>query len=241
MVIGDAHVRPGCNLDRFTWLMKRINEVKPTHIIQIGDFADMHSLSFYDKGKVGHEGRRYLADIDSLNEVLHFMEKESKKYKWTRENWFNIEKHTTLGNHEHRIIRATELCPELHGVIGFHDFQYPEYGWKMHGFLTPLKLQGVTYMHYLPNKMGKAVSGMHQANSMINTFGASITVGHSHLIDFKVRSYLHTRINALVCGSFLAKGQKEEYAGMTQELWWRGIVVKTNVHKGKYDPSFISY
>jgi len=31
-----------------------------------------------------------------------------------------------------------------------------------------------------------------------------------------------------------------DWAGLTNDLWWRGVVVKHNVENGVYDPEFIS-
>src|SRR3972149_11701156 len=64
LVIPDCQVKPGVPLDHLEWLGKYIVAKKPDVIINIGDFADMESLSSYDVGKKAFEGRRYKNDID---------------------------------------------------------------------------------------------------------------------------------------------------------------------------------
>jgi len=242
LVIGDCHVKPDHSIIRFKWLAKQIADQKPTHIIQIGDWADMESLSSYDKGKTGHEGRRYTKDVDSVNESIDYLDTEVRKTAWGKKKWSRTKKYVCLGNHEQRIERAMEFSPELEGIIGYKDFAWKQFGWDVRPFLETLEIGGIHYIHYLPNKMGRAIASIHHANNLLLKYGASITVGHSHEVDFKVKSFPSgLKMNGLVCGSFLAKGQKESYAGINQESWWRGIVIKNNVVDGMYDPHFISY
>jgi len=59
LIIGDPHAHPDYDNKRFTALGKYILKTKPDIIVCLGDFADMPSLSSYDKGTKGFEGRRY--------------------------------------------------------------------------------------------------------------------------------------------------------------------------------------
>ena len=45
-------------------------EKQPEKIICIGDFADMSSLSSYDRGTKSFEGRRYVKDIEAAKEAM---------------------------------------------------------------------------------------------------------------------------------------------------------------------------
>jgi len=70
LVIPDVQAKPGIDFTYLNNIGKYIVEKKPDVIINIGDFADMPSLSSYDKGKKAFEGRRYLADIKASHEAM---------------------------------------------------------------------------------------------------------------------------------------------------------------------------
>ena len=65
LIIPDAHANTDYDNERFTHLGKFIIKHKPDYIVCLGDFADMPSLSSYDKGTKGFEGKRYKKDIES--------------------------------------------------------------------------------------------------------------------------------------------------------------------------------
>ena len=50
-VIPDCQVKPGQDYSFLRWVGNYLAEKKPDVIVQIGDFADMPSLSSYDVGK----------------------------------------------------------------------------------------------------------------------------------------------------------------------------------------------
>ena len=66
LIIGDPHAHPDYDNNRFTALGKFIAKEKPQVIVCIGDMADMPSLSSYDKGTKGFEGRRYSKDVKAV-------------------------------------------------------------------------------------------------------------------------------------------------------------------------------
>ena len=70
LVIPDAHSEPGEDLRRFRWLglEARARAIRARrlgrafHLVSIGDFADVGSLSSWDKGKASGENKRYADD-----------------------------------------------------------------------------------------------------------------------------------------------------------------------------------
>src|ERR1017187_4025055 len=63
LVVPDAHVKPGEDLTRFSKLGNLITDKKPDHIVLMGDFVTLESLSAWDLGKAGKmEGKRYSED-----------------------------------------------------------------------------------------------------------------------------------------------------------------------------------
>ena len=63
LVIPDVQAKPGDDFNFLSWIGKYCAREHPDVIVQIGDFADMPSLSEYDKGKKSFEGRSYKKDI----------------------------------------------------------------------------------------------------------------------------------------------------------------------------------
>ena len=59
LIIPDSHAHPDYKNDRYDWLGKLILDLKPDVLVNIGDTADMASLSAYDKGKASFHGRNY--------------------------------------------------------------------------------------------------------------------------------------------------------------------------------------
>ena len=113
LIIPDSHAKTAVGVRRYKALGKLINDYQPETIVQLGDWADMESLSSYDRGKKAFEGRRYRKDIDAANSALEVMHNEIK-YKPKNLFWL-------WGNHEHRIDRAIEESSHLEGVISKDD------------------------------------------------------------------------------------------------------------------------
>ena len=234
LVIPDAHAKPGIKNDRFTWLGKLIVDIKPDVVICLGDFADMHSLSSYDRGKASFFGASYKADVES---ALDAQEKLFRPIKKTKKK---LPRFVMLGgNHEDRIHRVLDYDNHLTGAIGYNDLEYGRY-WDFYPFLEKVAIDGVTYSHYIQaGNSGRAIAGKYHANALLMQELVSTTVGHSHMKDYREMATGHgKRIHGLAAGCYF--DHYESYAGPGQDKWWRGITVKRNVHKGDYDPQFIS-
>ena len=85
-VIPDVQFKPGNDARFLERIGMYLVEKKPDTIVQIGDFADMPSLSSYDVGKKSFEGRRYAGDIAeakrgmaALLAPIHEFNKQAKK------------------------------------------------------------------------------------------------------------------------------------------------------------------
>jgi hypothetical protein len=67
-VIPDCQVRPDVDYSHLSWVGNYLAEKRPDVIVQIGDFADMPSLSSYEKkGSAYFEGKSW---ADLLKEWL---------------------------------------------------------------------------------------------------------------------------------------------------------------------------
>ena len=233
LVIGDPHCTPKSSNDRFLWAGKLAADIKATHVICMGDFCSMDSLSSYDRGKKSFEGRRYEKDIEHSHQALALFNKGLGKHK--------PRKIMIHGNHEDRIDRFVDDNPELEGKMKISDLQFKEYGWQEIPFKQIKVVSGVHYVHYLPNGiMGRAISGENVARSILNKHKVSATVGHCHLFDYALSTLPNgKKIQALSAGCYLH--HKENYARATQRMWWSGLIVKRNVKNGEYDLETVQY
>jgi hypothetical protein len=209
-------------------------------VVNLGDSADLPSLASYDKGQRSFYGKTYRADIESHldfdDRIWSPVKRRKKKLP------FRV---FCEGNHENRIERALDLSPELQGTISFNDLQLTEnYDEVIRytGKNTPgtVYIDGITYAHYLVSGiMGRAISGEHGAYSLITKQFTSCTVGHSHLLDYCIRTKQDgKRIMGLVAGCYF--DYPSEWAGEAQRLYWPGVIIKRNVQDGQYDPEFVS-
>src|SRR6185437_1383215 len=125
LVIPDTQIRSQDNLDYLDHIGKYIVHKQPDVVVQIGDFADMPSLSSYDYGKKAYEGRRYALDIEAakrgmttlLNPLTDYNNKQRKNGK----KLYKPRLVLTLGNHEDRITRAINSDPKLDGFMDLSD------------------------------------------------------------------------------------------------------------------------
>lgn len=232
--IPDTQCRPGDNLDHLLWAGRYIAEHGADVVIHAGDHYDLPSLSSYEqKGSKFFEGKRYKADIAVGNEGWERLEEglaTNGGYKGAKEY--------TLGNHEYRAVRAAEADPRLEGLIGYHDFTAPSLGWRMHDFLKPVEIDGLTYSHYFyqPNT-GRAYAGA--IDSMLSKIGFSFVQGHQQGLRWGRRELNNGTVQiGLVAGSFYQGN--ETYRGYQATSEWRGIVQLNEVRDGTYDPSFVS-
>lgn len=239
LVVPDTHAHPDHHNERFTWLGKLIVDLKPDVVIHMGDLVDMPSLCSYEKGTRGYEGRRYKKDIESGLDAQERLFAPIKAAKKRRPMMVMLE-----GNHEHRIQRAIDKdAAHLEDVISLDNLEFDKFGWQVVPYQgeTPsiIELDGIAYAHYFTSGiMNRPISGIHPAYHLITKQYMSCTQGHTHTTDYCVRTaangqYLH----GLVAGVY--QDYISEWAGASNDLWWRGVVFKENVENGSYDPRWI--
>lgn len=239
LVIPDCHAHPSYSNVRADWLARLIIDVSPNVVVNIGDSADMESLCSYDKGKRAFHGRSYAKDVAAHLEFQDRLWGPVRRRKKKLPRTVYLE-----GNHEHRIEKALDLSPELQGTIGLKDLDLDRYYDEVVRYKgqTPgiIQIDQVNYAHYFVSGiMGRPVSGKHPAFSLVSTGGSSCTAGHSHLADWYVHSGIGGK-KTMGCVVGVYQDYDSEWAGVVNDLWWRGVVVKRNVSEGTYDPEFVS-
>lgn len=246
LLIPDTQVRPGVPINHLQALGELIVHKKPDVIIQIGDWADMHSLSSYDRGTKNAEGARYQEDIRAASNAMELLMRPLVRYNKDRrvqkKKQYTPEMHLTLGNHEQRIERHVLANPLLDGKLSYNDLGFGEYGWKVHPFLEVVEIDGVRYSHYFPrNADGRIVQtrrGATRASVQVQREGKSASSGHLQGVDFHVQQRGDRRDYGIIAGSFYM--HEEEYLSPQGTEYWRGVVWKNEVFDGQYDPMFLS-
>jgi len=217
---------------------------RPKVIVNIGDQADMGSLSGYDVGKASAEGKRYERDIEASIHAHEIMFKPmwdiQKRQRDSKHAVYDPETHICYGNHENRILSAIDDDPKLCGWMSLEDLEYSRFYKNVHPFLKKFVVDGVTYVHYAFKKIPKqAIGGEMIARTILNHEMTSISVGHTPEFHYYERFRGDgKRLQCLVAGACFT--HHEPYAGPRNNQYWRGIIHKYNVADGNYDFERIS-
>lgn len=235
-----THSEPETSNERFDWLGKFIYDIKPDAVWDLGDGAEMGSLSSFDNAKPGIiMSRNYEADIDSYGDSRERIWHKFSKQKRKRPARFGLQ-----GNHEYRIEKAVEANPRLHGKdIGINPDHlepsrwFDEYHSYVNGAPAIATWEGVNFAHYVSNgNFGSALSGEHHAYNLLKKMMRSTVVGHSH----KLNVYFRPEAKAIGAVIGCYKGGATSWAGQANSEWWKGVMLMHNLKDGWYDPQFIS-
>lgn len=181
LIIPDCHANENYDNSRFTALGRFVVEERPDIIVNLGDMADMASLSNYDIGHASFEGRRYHKDIDAAIDAQEKFQAPIKEENRRLHKSYKPRMELTLGNHEYRIIRATEEDPKLQGTISIRDLKYEDYGWTVHSFLDVVAISGICFSHYFVSGVAnRPISGESIGRTMCLKLHSSAVQGHSH-------------------------------------------------------------
>lgn len=239
LFIPDCQVKPGIDLSYLTWAGKAICEYRPDVIVNAGDFADMPSLSSYDKaGSRYFEGKRYKADIDAAKEGMKLLLQPLKdlqaKQKKNKEKVYKPRKVFLYGNHCNRIDRAINANPILEGTISKEELEFNK-DWEVYEFLKPVFIAGFGFCHYWPVGLMQRPAASPQA--IINKLHMSCIAGHQQgkQIAYSRRADGKS-VMSIICGSYYS--HNEDY--MPDNNYWRGLVMLNEAIDGTADEMFLS-
>ena len=239
LIIPDQHAVPYHNNDRADWLASLMIDLKPDVVVNMGDAADMESLSSYDKGKRSFHGKSYKKDIDAH---LDFQERLWEPVKRTKKKMpYRV---VLEGNHENRIERALDLSPEMQGVIGFEDFRFDDYYNEVirydGGLPGIYKRDGILFAHFFPTGVsGRPIGGERPAHMLLAKNGCSSVAAHSHTLDFATRrTVADETLNGLVVGCF--QDYINPWAGPIGKFWQSGVAILRGVENGRFDFQWVS-
>lgn len=236
-VIPDCQVKPGNDFKFLEAIGNYICEKKPDIVVNLGDFADMPSLSSYDVGKKSFEGRRYKTDIEASHEAMETLlgplERFNQRAKVQHRERYVPRRILCLGNHEARIERAVENDAKLEGVLSTDDLKYKEYGWEVYPFLEVVVINNIAFSHYFTTGvMGRPCTS---AQMMLTKKHMSCIAGHQQGLQFATsyRADGH-RITSIIAGSCYE--HNEDYMGPQGNHHFRGVVMLNDVSgDGEFD------
>lgn len=214
-------------MDHNRWLGYAIRDYKPDRLIDLGDDADLSSLSSYATARE-KEGQRLHKDIEAANKADDILFEAMGDFRPD-----SLDK--LMGNHNERLQRFINDHPLLEGVLGFHLFNHDEYRWRFHPYFhgAPqiVTLDGVAYAHYFANvNTGNPIGG--NAAYKLAQIGQPFVQGHVQGYDIGTRQYATGRvIRGIVAGSCYL--HDEDYKGHANEHW-RGAVVLNEVQDGVF-------
>lgn len=243
-VIPDCQIRPGDNTDFLKSIGQHLVAKKPDVVVNIGDFADMPSLSSYDVGKKAFEGRRYLDDTnavyEAMGDLLSPIVAYNKQQQRNGKKQYKPRLVFTLGNHEQRIIKAVENDAKLEGILNIEDLSYGHYGWEVYPFLDVVVIEGVAFSHYFTSGLlGRPCSS---AAAQLARKHSSCVAGHQQGLQISMGHNAEgKRLTSVIAGSCYE--HNEDYMGPQGNKHWRGMLMLYNVSDGEFDlvPVPLSY
>lgn len=242
LVVGDPHAHPDYDNKRFEWLGRFAADQGVSAVVCLGDFADMASLSTYDRKKLSFEGRRYKRDVGAAIRAQEAIDNAYNLAGGKPIAWYMCG-----GNHdEGRIGAMVNDNAEFQGLIAVEDLQYEQFGWIYTPYKETLIVNGVAYSHFFGSGvMGRPIGGERPALSLVNKLHMSAVVGHNHLYDTAQRTRPDgKRVLGLSAGCYVHPDMMmdpEGWSRNTAHLWWSGLVVLRGVQAGEYEVEQFGY
>ena len=141
----------------------------------------------------------------------------------------------TRGNHEDRINKAVSSAGVMTGTFCIDDLEEKRWNDEVSEFLYAITVDGIKYNHACPSPiMGKPLASVNLARTIIKQEHCSYTVGHVHSRDF----HEERGVQASVVGCYF--DNHHDFAGPSNDNYWRGKLVKEEVCNGKYEPHWYS-
>ena len=241
LVIPDCQIKEGYDPSPLTWAGKAIVRYLPDVVVNLGDFADMPSLSSHDKvGSKYFEGLRYKKDVEAAKEAMKALLAPLRELqdtqKRTKHKVYKPRMVMLLGNHENRIDRAINNSPMLEGLISTENLGYQK-DWEVHPFLSPVFIEGVGFNHFWPvGAMGRPAAS---PAAIISKLHMSCVAGHQQgkQVAYGKRADGKSVIS-IIAGSYYL--HDEAYMDKLSNRHWRGLVILNDVKDGSFDELFLS-
>lgn len=178
-VIGDTQSKADVR-NPLIVIAHHICDLKPKHVVHLGDHWDMPSLSAYDKGRKSHEAKTYVKDIEAGNKALYeFWDIIKKRWPTFYKDcmWVILE-----GNHENRIDRAMDYgTHELRDLMKMVPRDYRHWD-EVAPFLKIVKIHNIEFSHFFTNEHTSKPVGT--ARMMLTKRHVTQVAGHKQGFDY---------------------------------------------------------
>lgn len=232
IVIPDGQVKPGIRINHWAAIGRYIAEWQPEVIVNLGDFYDMTSLCAYEDDLSATAARRIEQDIAAGDAAFAALCEP-----WAKIKGYKPKLIYTLGNHEHRHKRLLDEQPNLRGAVREPSGWAKAHGWAIFPYLKPVMVDGVAYCHlFVKGANGRVTNakfGAANARTQVLREMHSCTAGHKPGLDVHIQPVGSGSMRGIIAGSCYQ--HDEEYMTPQGTTYWRGILVKHEVHAGNYD------
>lgn len=234
LIIPDTQVKPGVPIAHIGWAGQYAVEKRPDVIVHLGDWMDMASLSSYDLSDNPGEyhQRRYEMDLLAGDLSVDLIE-----HALGRARGYKPRKVYLLGNHEDRYTRLLASEPKLAGALRAPWSHAAARGWEVVPFLQPRVIDGVSYAHFFPRGPNGTVTnsrnGAPSAKAQVSREMMSCVAGHKQGLDSHIANTARGMMRGLIAGSFY--DHEEGYLSPQGTVYWRGILLLTEVHQGSFN------
>jgi len=241
LVIPDTQVCKGTPTDHIRAAGNYIVRHKPDHIVVLGDWWDMPSLSRFNSN-LEAEGMKVKEDLEAGNnamlELMLPTIKQNGKRKRHKKKLYRPKLTYIVGNHDPqvRIPRLIEEHPILEGFLQDKTTDFLEgLGFEVVPYLQIKNIEGIRFSHFIQNPhsmKGSPLSG--QMDTMLKNAGFSFVMGHQQTYKMS-KHYLSdgTKRLGIVAGAFYE--HDESYMGPQGNEHWRGIIQLNEVRDGGAD------
>jgi hypothetical protein len=239
LFIPDTQVRDGVNTDHIAAAGKLMIDRKPDVVVFIGDHWDFPSLSTHTPSqKLAYDHRTYSKDLQAgiraMEAFLRPMEEYNERQRRNKKRPYRPLLVFTCGNHEYRVDRLLEQNTVLAGILPRCEDYLADKGFIVVPYKQKTVIDGVTYCHLCPQT--KSAGAVERAHLILQKRNSSWTVGHSQMLDYFVSPH-EPRLQCIIAGAFYTHDEGYKVGSNDH---FRGLVYKTNVKNGTYDPQFIS-
>lgn len=239
LVIPDMQIKPGIDMTFVRCIGEYILKKRPDGVINLGDMADMESLSSYDKGKRSFEGRRYKNDVECVITAQKILWEPINRYNdsVSEKRRYNPRKVFLAGNHEERGDRVTQVDPMLDGTIDImKDLKLSEYWDEVHEFMKVVVINGVAFSHYFGSGVMNRACGT--AQQQLTKMHMSCISGHQPGRQTSTGRAADGRlITSIIAGS--SYDYDLDYMGVQGNKHWRGVIMLHNMRNGEFDEVYV--
>ena len=185
LIIPDTQVRKGVPIDHIKAAGNYIVKHKPDHVVVMGDWYDMPSLSRFNTN-LEAEGQKLQDDLnagdDAMMALMMPLINYNVKRKSQKKGPYKPKLTYIVGNHDPqvRLPRLIEEHPILEGFLEDKTNAFLEgLGFEVVPFLQIKNIEGIRFSHYIQNPHsveGAPLGG--QIDTMLKNAGHSFVQGH---------------------------------------------------------------